>query len=299
MAIYGDIAGDYRGSITPDDLSALGLISLANSSIQDDAVDKALANVMSIEQAKRSNLEKYLLAEEEAAKAEAEQKVNYASKRLSEITNALTMFGTVSGLTKSQKSEMEALKKERDQILKAFPMLGFAQENSKAGSDVNAGASSIADLIANNDMDEWKAFAKAATLEDFARLYDENLGQVPDALESMISYRIRNSKELTDKLKTDPSLRAIAHLSSGTLADSQKAEADKAKAAAKAKADADRKKDIDAKKIKVGTFIKTNNSFARERMVNDGIKKIFEDLVNGNYLSADEISAFKAKLAEQ
>ena len=230
MASIEKLIEDYMdAAVGPEDLQQMGLLQLANASVQDDAVGRAAQNLQGVEKANRSALENYMMAQDEMAQAEADKALQMAQQRLSSIDmNISQILMTPAGISKEGKSQLAQLRAERESILKAFPQLGSAESVGGVSDDDNV------DIVGSNDRDVWLNHSKNASLEDIAKLYADNMGQVPEGLESMYKFRVRNSPELTSMIRTDPKYRSIAHLAGDTLGDAQDEAARKKKAAASA-----------------------------------------------------------------
>lgn len=267
MASLEKLIEDYMdAAVGPEDMQQLALLQLANASVQDDAVGRAAQNLQGVEKANRSALENYMMAQDEMAQAEADKAVEYASKRLSEITQSLTMFGTVAGLSKAQKEEMEALKKERDKILKAFPQLGFAADGV-ASEDVVAAPAKF-----SNDMteEEFIEMLGKASNEELSDYINSKYGRIPESFKEMISYKYSQSPELSEKVKTNPKLRGLySVIGSGSLGDAQAEAARKKKAAEKAKLDAEEKKTLSKYEELKNHYLSLTIGNARLRFLND------------------------------
>lgn len=228
MASIEKLIEDYMDTaVGPEDMQQLALLQLANASVQDDAVGRAAQNLHGVEKANRSALENYMMAQDEMAQAEADKALQMAQQRLSSIDmNISQILMTPAGISKEGKSQLAQLRAEREAILKAFPQLGSAESVGGVSDDGNS-----IDIVGSNDRDVWLNHSKNASLEDIAKLYADNMGQVPEGLESMYKFRVRNSPELTSMIRTDPKYRSIAHLAGDTLGDAQDEAARKKRAA--------------------------------------------------------------------
>lgn len=296
MASLEKLIEDYLdASVSPQDMQQLALLQLANASVQDDAVVRAAQNLQGVEGKNRSALEQYMIAQDEMAKSEADKAVEYASKRLSEITQSLTMFGTVAGLSMAQKEEMEALKKERDKILKAFPQLGFA-----ADGVASEGVVAVPDKF-SNDMteEEFIEMLGKASNEELSDYINSKYGRIPESFKEMIAYKYSQSPELSEKVKTDPKLRGLySVIGSGSLGDAQKAANEAAKAKAKAKEDANEKKILDGYLVEAGLAAKANNGFAKAKYQTPEFKAKMKKLKDKNMLKADDIASLKRVIGD-
>ncbi|MCQ2096774.1 MAG: hypothetical protein MJY87_02385 [Fibrobacter sp.] len=295
MSTISDILEKYGNAAKPDDLRDLALLQLANSSVQDDAVGKAVQNLQGVEKSNMNALESYLMAMEEQARGEADKALQMAQQRLGSLDmNITTTLANPMGLNKEGKAQLAQMRAERDAILKAFPQLGSSESagNSAEGEEP-------VDIVGSKDADLWKKFSREASLEQIAQLYSDNMGQIPEALESMLTFRMKNSPELTQKLKTDPNLRSISHLAGETLGDARKARDDAAKAAAKAKKDQEERETLERYKLEKDKYLKSGSKSFKRKMESDAeFKKIIKTLKKKNLLSGEELNLFSNILKE-
>lgn len=76
MAGINDIIDEYLGvAISPEEMRDLAMLQVKDASVQDDAVQKAVANAQGVEARNRSALEEYLRMADEQAAAESQRAV--------------------------------------------------------------------------------------------------------------------------------------------------------------------------------------------------------------------------------
>ncbi|WP_458449435.1 hypothetical protein [Fibrobacter sp.] len=86
MAAIDDLIDEYLGTaLTPAEMRDLAMLQVENASIQDDAVQKAVANAQGVETRNRSALEEYLRMADEQAAAESQRALEMAQQRLNLI----------------------------------------------------------------------------------------------------------------------------------------------------------------------------------------------------------------------
>jgi len=267
MASLEQLIEEYMdAAVGPEDMQQLGLLQLANASVQDDAVGSAAQNLQGVEKANRSALENYMMAQDEMAQAEADKALQMAQQRLSSIDmNISQILMTPAGISKEGKSQLAQLRAEREAILKAFPQLGSAE--SIGGYSVNGSEDEGFDI--GNDRDRWIEIMKRKDPKYWAKIIEENQGDVPEGFEKMLRFNLNNANELTDTIKTDQSLRSLLPYVRSTLGDAQDEAARKKKAAKKAKLDAEEKDTLSKYEELKNQYLSFSAGNARKRFLNN------------------------------
>lgn len=267
MASIEKLIEDYLdASVSPQDMQQLALLQLGNASVQDDAVSKAVANLQGVEGKNRSALEQYMIAQDEMAKSEADKALQMAQQRLSSIDmNISQILMTPAGISKEGKSQLAQLRAERESILKAFPQLGSAE--SVGGFSVNGSEGDEFDI--GNDRDRWIEIMKRKDPKYWAKIIEENQGDVPEGFEKMLRFNLNNANELTDTIKTDQSLRSLLPYVRNTLGDAQAEAARKKRAAKKAKLDAEKNETLSKYEELKNQYLSFTIGNARMRFLKD------------------------------
>lgn len=247
MAGINDIIDEYLGvAISPEEMRDLALMQVKDASVQDDAVQKAVANAQGVEARNRSALEEYLRMADEQAAAESQRALEMAQQRLNAIDNNMALISTTVGVGKEGKQKLKSLEAERQAILEAFPQLGKAQEGSVSMVDDNTfdiakmlsekdySPETIAKLFEANDWDVWDQALRTGDLDLYQAMLDGKLGALPEGMADKMKFVIGGMPETSKTLKLDDKyarLRGVIGETQGDLkkkARDEKAAADKA-----------------------------------------------------------------------
>lgn len=296
MASIEKLIEDYMdAAVGPEDMQQLALLQLANASVQDDAVGRAAQNLQGVEKANRSALENYMMAQDEMAQAEADKALQMAQQRLSSIDmNISQILMTPAGISKEGKSQLAQLRAEREAILKAFPQLGSAE--SVGGFSVNGSEGEGFDI--GNDRDRWIEIMKRKDPKYWAKIIEENQGDVPEGFEKMLRFNLNNANELTDTIKTDQSLRSLLPYVRSTLGDAQDEAARKKKAEEKARKEKEEKKTLDDYLAEAKLADIANNTVAQGKYRTNEFKNKMRILTSKNLLEPEMINRLRNKYGD-
>ena len=249
MAGIDDLIDEYLGTaVSPADLRDLAMLQVKDASVQDDAVQKAVANAQGVESRNRSALEEYLMEAEQQAAAESQKALEMAQQRLNAINQNITMISTTVGVGKEGKRQLQALEKEKQDILQAFPQLGAG--NGEGGAAEVPEEFDIAKMLESkdyspemlkrffdeNDWEVWDKGLDSGDLELYNALNNYKLGALPDGMKEKMQFKIRQRPDLSKELKLNSRYSGLLDLlSTDTQGDLKKKAADEAAAAAKAK----------------------------------------------------------------
>lgn len=249
MAGIDDLIDEYLGTaVSPADLRDLAMLQVKDASVQDDAVQKAVANAQGVESRNRSALEEYLMEAEQQAAAESQKALEMAQQRLNAINQNITMISTTVGVGKEGKRQLQALEKEKQDILQAFPQLGAG--NGEGGAAEVPEEFDIAKMLESkdyspemlkrffdeNDWEVWDKGIDSGDLELYNALNNYKLGALPDGMKEKMQFKIRQRPDLSKELKLNSRYSGLLDLlSTDTQGDLKKKAADEAAAAAKAK----------------------------------------------------------------
>ena len=270
MAAMDDLIDEYLGTaLSPADMRDLAMLQVKNASVQDDAVQKAVANAQGVEARNRSALEEYLVMQEQQAAAESQKALEMAQQRLNAINQNITMISTTVGVGKEGKRQLQALEKEKQDILQAFPQLG----KSGNGTDAPEAAAvpeefdikkwiaakdyspeAIRRLYEENDRDAWDEAIRTGDLKLYNAMNDFRLGSLSDDTKNKMRYVISKSPELSNELKLNKEYSGLLDLITNTQGDI--IDADR-----KAKAAAAKKKKDDETNEQLTQYTEVLNSF--------------------------------------
>lgn len=246
MGAYDELIDEYLGTaLSPEEMRDLALLQVKNASVQDDAVQNAVANHQGLERANRSALEEYLIAQEQQAAAESQRALEMAHQRLNAIDNNMSLIATTVGVGKEGKRKLASLGAERQAILQAFPQLGKAQEGSNGQETGNPeefdikkwlaakdySPEAIRRLYEENDSDAWDEAIRTGDLKLFNAMNDFRLGSLSDDTKNKMRYVISQRPDLSKELKLNKEYSGLLDLIPSTQGDIIDAEK-KAKAAA-------------------------------------------------------------------
>lgn len=303
MGAYDELIDEYLGTaLSPEEMRDLALLQVKNASVQDDAVQNAVANHQGLERANRSALEEYLIAQEQQAAAESQKAKEMAQQRLNAIDNNIALLSSTVGLGKEGKRQLSAYNSERKSILDAFPELGKA-ENEQAGKN-DGGAFSVEDMLKSgdfspeniakfyelNDWDEWDKALRTGNLDLYQALLDGKLGQMPEGMAAKMRYTIAGMPETSGSLKLDDRYARLRDVIGETQGDIKKKNADAKAAAKKKKEDEELNKLLEEYAIEKDRALSANNDFAREPFKNKEFAKKMKALKENNKLSGEELN---------
>jgi len=312
MASITDLINEYQDvAVSPRDLRNMAAIAVKNASIQDNAVANAIGNAQAVEMNNRNNLEKYLLAADEQASAEAKDALQRAASRLSQIEQSLSLYGTAMMQTREGKRDAARLRAEREQILSAFPQLGFANGGVQGAQGVDiVDEFNVKDWLANGDWSQGsvKRLFDEGTAEDvdeavrtgnldlYQAMLDSRLGALPDGVAEKMRFVVGGMPQLSKDLKLNDKyarLRPILGETQGDLKDKDKK--DKAAAAKAAKAKAFEKRKTAALLILEKVVNAEDPMDAAEAVAGDKIEELRWLNANG-LIDANKLNTVKYKL---
>lgn len=251
MSAIDELIDEYLGTaVTPADMRELGLMQVKDASVQDDAVQNAVANHQKMEGANRSALEQYLIAADEQAAAESQKALEMAQQRLNALDQNATLLSSTVGLGKEGKQKLASIEAERQAILQAFPQLGggngagvsaevpetFDVQKMLANKDYSP--ETIAKLFEENDWDVWDQALRTGDLDLYQAMLDAKLGDLPEGMAAKMKFTIGGMPETSESLKLNDKYARLRDVIGETQGDLKKKDADK-KAAAAAKKRAD------------------------------------------------------------
>lgn len=256
MAAIDELIDEYLGTaLSPADLRDLALMQVENASVQDDTVQKAVANAQGVEARNRSALEEYLRMADEQAAAESQRALEMAQQRLNAINQNITMISTTVGVGKEGKRQLANLEKEKQDILQAFPQLGKAPEGSVSMVDDNTfdiakmleskdySPGTIAKLFEANDWDVWDQALRTGDLDLYQAMLDSKLGALPEGMADKMKFVIGGMPETSKALKLDDKYARLRGVIGETQGDLKKKARDEA-AAAKKKKESDEENEL-------------------------------------------------------
>jgi hypothetical protein len=253
MAAIDDLIDEYLGvALSPAEMRDLAMLQVKDASVQDDAVQRAVANAQGTEQRHRSALEEYLIAQEEQARAESQKALEMAQQRLNALDSNASLISTTVGIGKEGKQKLANIEAERQAILQAFPQLGRAADGESvqeqpaafnikewlAAKDYSPEA--IKRLYDENDREAWDEAIRTGDLKLYNAMNDFKLGALSDDTRNKMRYVIRQRPELAKELKLNKEYSGLLDIiPDNTQGDLKKKDSDEKKAAAKAKAKAE------------------------------------------------------------
>lgn len=301
MAAIDDLIDEYLGTaLSPAEMRDLAMLQVENASIQDDAVQKAVANAQGVETRNRSALEQYLMAEEQQAAAESQKALEMAQQRLNAIDNNMALISTTVGVGKEGKQKLKSLEAERQAILQAFPQLGKAPEGAntkeedaafdiaKMLSEKDYSPETIAKLFETNDRDIWDQALRTGDLDLYQAMLDVKLGALPEGMADKMRYTVAGMPETSKALKLNDKYSRLRGILGETQGDLKKKARDEAAAAAKAKADNEEQKKVDEFTAEVGRALLANNSVAKSKYQTNEFKDKVRYLKKKNLLKPED-----------
>lgn len=249
MAAMDDLIDEYLGTaLSPADLRDLAMLQVKNASVQDDAVQKAVANAQGIEQKNRSALEQYLVAAEQQAAAESQKALEMAQQRYLANQNSIGLLASTVGLGKEGKRMLQALERDNQDILRAFPQIGKVKDETDgreevAGFDIAKMLESrdyspemLKRFFDENDWEVWDKGIDSGDLELYNALNNYKLGALPDGMKEKMQFKIRQRPDLSKELKLNSRYSGLLDLlSTDTQGDLKKKDDDEKEAARRAR----------------------------------------------------------------
>lgn len=305
MAAIDELIDEYLGTaLSPAEMRDLAMLQVKNSSVQDDAVQKAVANAQGVEQRNRSALEQYLIAAEQQAAAESQRALEMAQQRLNAINQNITMISTTVGVGKEGKRQLQALEKEKQDILQAFPQLGKSGNGTDAPEAAAApeefdikkwlaakdySPEAIKRLYEENDRDAWYEAIRTGDLKLYNAMNDFKLGQLSDETKNAMAYVISKSPELSKELKLNKDFSGLLDIIKGTQGDIIDADRKAKAAAAKKKKDDETNEQLAKYTDTMNLFMEKKSNKERKRFIaeNPGFYEMMEALKKAHKLPAE------------
>lgn len=313
MAGINDIIDEYLGvAISPEEMRDLALMQVKDASVQDDAVQKAVANAQGVEARNRSALEEYLRMADEQAAAESQRALEMAQQRLNAIDNNMALISTTVGVGKEGKQKLKSLEAERQAILEAFPQLGKAPEGGNGQETGNPeefdikkwlaakdySQEAIRRLYEENDRDAWDEAIRTGDLKLFNAMNDFRLGSLSDDTKNKMRYVISQRPDLSKELKLNKEYSGLLDLIPSTQGDIIDAEK-KAKAAAKKKKDDDLLNEALAEyTVLKDQALNARNVWARKKFQTKDFIEKMRVLSKNNKLSGEEKNKLRTLTGE-
>lgn len=258
MGAYDELIDEYLGTaLSPEEMRDLALLQVKNASVQDDAVQNAVANHQGLERANRSALEEYLIAQEQQAAAESQKALEMAQQRLNALDQNATLLGSTVGLGKEGKKKLASIEAERQAILRAFPQLGAAGNGGTTPSESEEfdikkwlaakdySPEAIRRLYEENDRDAWDEAIRTGDLKLFNAMNDFRLGSLSDDTKNKMRYVISQRPDLSKELKLNKEYSGLLDLIPSTQGDIIDAEKKRERDEANAKIQNDIRKATD------------------------------------------------------
>lgn len=300
MAAMDDLIDEYLGTaLSPADLRDLAMLQVQNASVQDDAVQKAVANAQGIEQKNRSALEEYLVAAEEQARQESQKALEMAQQHLNGINQNIALLSSTVGLGKEGKRQLANLEKEKQDIFRAFPTLGEGGEGGAAETpeefDIakmltakDYSPEAIARMFDEGTVEDWDKAVRTGDLDLYQAMLDGKLGALPEGMADKMRFVIAGMPETSKALKLDDKYARLRGVIGETQGDLKKKASDEAKAAAQAKADKEEKKKTDDYTAEVGRALLANNTVAKAKYQTKEFKDKVAYLKKKNLLKPED-----------
>lgn len=311
MAGINDLIDEYLGvAISPEEMRDLALMQVNDASVQDDAVQKAVANAQGVEARNRSALEEYLRMADEQAAAESQRALEMAQQRLNAIDNNMALISTTVGVGKEGKQKLKSLEAERQAILEAFPQLGKAQEGSVSMVDDNTfdiakmlsekdySPETIAKLFETNDRDIWDQALRTGDLDLYQAMLDSKLGALPEGMAEKMRYTVAGMPETSKALKLNDKYSRLRGIIGETQGDLKKKDRDEKAAADKAAADKEEKERLDSYVAEMRRALNANNSIARSKFQTQEFKNMLSVLKKKNLVKPEDEAKLKGIVGE-
>lgn len=302
MAAMDDLIDEYLGTaLSPADLRDLAMLQVQNASVQDDAVQRAVANAQGVETRNRSALEEYLVMQEQQAAAESQKALEMAQQRLNALDQNASLLASTVGLGKEGKQKLASIEAERQAILEAFPQLGKAGGAANApeaaeGFDIakmleskDYSPETIAKLFEANDWDVWDQALRTGDLDLYQAMLDGKLGALPEGMADKMKFVIGGMPETSKTLKLDDKYSRLRGVIGETQGDLKKKASDEAKAAANAKKKAAKTEELAQYEDLMKSYAELGDRKLRKRFVDShpGFKEKMQALKNAHKLPAD------------
>lgn len=314
MGAYDELIDEYLGTaLSPDEMRDLALLQVKNASVQDDAVQNAVANHQGLERANRSALEEYLIAQEQQAAAESQKALEMAQQRLNALDQNATLLGSTVGLGKEGKKKLASIEAERQAILKAFPQLSAAGNGGTDPSESEAfdiakmlsgkdySAKAVKRMFDEGTAEDWDEAIRTGDLDLYQAMLDGKLGALPEGLAEKMRFVIGGKPETSKALKLNDKyarLRSVIGETQGDLKDAAK----KAAAAAKDKKEKDALekdlKDFEREMERALYGLGINANMTKSRFSNDEFKKKMVALKNNGRIKAEDEAKLKNIIGE-
>ncbi len=311
MAGINDIIDEYLGvAISPEEMRDLAMLQVKDASVQDDAVQKAVANAQGVETRNRSALEEYLRMADEQAAAESQRALEMAQQRLNAIDNNMALISTTVGVGKEGKQKLKSLEAERQAILEAFPQLGKAPEGSVSMVDDNTfdiakmlsekdySPETIAKLFETNDRDIWDQALRTGDLDLYQAMLDSKLGALPEGMAEKMRYTVAGMPETSKALKLNDKYSRLRGILGETQGDLKAAARKEAAAAKKAKEAKEEKERLDSYVAEMGRALNANNSIARSKFQTQEFKNMLSVLKKKNLVKPEDEAKLKGIVGE-
>lgn len=303
MGAYDELIDEYLGTaLSPEEMRDLALLQVKNASVQDDAVQNAVANHQGLERANRSALEEYFIAQEQQAAAESQKALEMAQQRLNALDQNATLLGSTVGLGKEGKKKLASIEAERQAILRAFPQLGAAGNGgttpseseefdiSKILSGKDYSAKAIKRMFDEGTVEDWDEAIRTGDLDLYQAMLDGKLGALPEGLAEKMRFVIGGKPETSKALKLNDKYARLRSVIGETQGDIKKKNADAKAAAKKKKEDEELNKLLEEYAIEKDRALSANNDFAREPFKNKEFAKKMKALKENNKLSGEELN---------
>ena len=288
MAAIDDLIDEYMGTaLTPAEMRDLAMLQVKNASVQDDAVQRAVANAQGTEQRNRSALEEYLVAAEEQARQESQKSLEMAQQRLNGINQNIALLSSTVGLGKEGKRQLASLEKEKQDIFRAFPTLGKAGAAGEVGGPEEFDIMKIAikRLYDENDREAWDEAIRTGDLKLYNAMNDFKLGALSDDTRNKMRYVIRQRPELAKELKLNKEYSGLLDIIPDNT---QRKASDEKSAAAKAKAAEQDKKHTEADVAEMKRALAANNDIAKGFYNTPEFKAKLKRLKEKNLIEAED-----------
>lgn len=311
MAAMDDLIDEYLGTaLSPADLRDLAMLQVENASIQDDAVQKAVANAQGVETRNRSALEEYLVMQEQQAAAESQKALEMAQQRLNALDQNASLLASTVGLGKEGKQKLASIEAERQAILQAFPQLGKAGgaanapeaaegfDIAKMLSEKDYSPETIAKLFETNDRDIWDQALRTGDLDLYQAMLDSKLGALPEGMAEKMRYTVAGMPETSKALKLDDKYSRLRGVIGETQGDLKKKDRDEKAAAAKAKAAEQDKKQTESDIADMNRALANKTTIGAGAFMTPEFKAKLKRLKEKNLIKAEDELVLKRRYGE-
>ena len=311
MAAIDDLIDEYLGTaLSPADLRDLAMLQVKNASVQDDAVQRAVANAQGVEQRNRSALEEYLVMQEQQAAAESQKALEMAQQRLNALDQNASLLASTVGVGKEGKQKLKSLEAERQAILQAFPQLGKSggaanEPEAAAGFDIakmleskDYSPESIAKLFEANDWDVWNQALRTGDLDLYQAMLDFKLGALPEGMADKMKFVIGGMPETSKTLKLDDKYARLRGVIGETQGDLKKKARDEAAAAKKKKDDDLLNEALAEYTVLKDQALNARNDWAKKKFKTKDFIEKMRVLSKNNKLSGEEKNKLRTLTGE-